>query len=190
MTNKMTIAIAATFTAEPLADHLAGWCQRFGLEPAVVFAPYDQVVQQFVDASGTFASHPEGIHILLLRLEDALCNGANEPDEDQALAVLQYYVELVQAIKQASRSSPLLIGLLPLTEPTNLSQLAAKQIRLLHDKLGKDLQSAAHVQLVDLTGLGEEYRIRSPNNEIGDQLGISPTPTSITPQWRRSWPDG
>jgi|GEM_PF-1005086 len=174
MTEKMTIAIAATFTAEPLADHLTWWCGQFGWETTLVFAPYNQVFQQFVDASGTFAAHSDGIHVLLLRWEDALRAGAEAPEEEQALAVLQYYVELVQAIKQALRTSPLLIGLLPLTEPTRLPPLAAKQIRLLHDKLAKDLQSVAHVQVIDLAELGELYPIRSPYNEIGDQIGHIP----------------
>ena len=46
------IALAATFTAEPVRDALDFWMGELGLPAAVEFAPYGQVFQQLLDPAG------------------------------------------------------------------------------------------------------------------------------------------
>jgi hypothetical protein len=40
---QLTIAIAATFTAEPVRESLAFWMQQLDIPAAIEFAPYSQI---------------------------------------------------------------------------------------------------------------------------------------------------
>lgn len=48
---QQTIAIAATFTAEPIADSLAFWMRELNIvsDNSIEFAPYNQIFQQLLD---------------------------------------------------------------------------------------------------------------------------------------------
>jgi len=67
---EQTIAITATFTAEPLQDSLDFWMSELELPYAVEFAPYNQVFQQLLDASSMLAKNETGINVVLVRFED------------------------------------------------------------------------------------------------------------------------
>ncbi len=65
-----TIAISATFTAEPLQEFITFWLAKAGLEAEVRFAPYNQVFQSLMDSQGLVASNRAGMNVLLVRFED------------------------------------------------------------------------------------------------------------------------
>ena len=65
-----TLAITATFTAEPIADSLNFWCQTAELPYEVAFAPYNQVFQQLLDPTSLLAQNKQGVNLLLIRPED------------------------------------------------------------------------------------------------------------------------
>ncbi len=46
--HKKAIAIAATFTSEPIAETLNFWVQELGLDLSIQFAPYNQIFQQLL----------------------------------------------------------------------------------------------------------------------------------------------
>jgi FkbH-like protein len=63
------VAVAATFTAEPLAEPLRLWLADLRCPADVVFAPHNQVTQQLLDPAGLLTDRP-GLNAILLRLED------------------------------------------------------------------------------------------------------------------------
>ena len=65
-----TIAVAATFTAEPIEESLAFWMQELQLPLKVEFSPYNQVFQQLLDPGSLLNQNKNGINLVLLRLED------------------------------------------------------------------------------------------------------------------------
>src|ERR1700676_2118634 len=65
-----TIAIAATFTAEPLKDSLDFWIDKLGLQASIEFAPYNHVMQSLLDMQGPFSRNKGGLNVVLMRLED------------------------------------------------------------------------------------------------------------------------
>ena len=69
-TRATRLALAANFTAEPLADALKFWGEHLGerLEPE--FAPYDQVFQQLLDGASALRRNAGGVNAVLLSLED------------------------------------------------------------------------------------------------------------------------
>jgi FkbH-like protein len=67
-----TLAVAASFTAEPLAPGLGFWFRELGLRVHVAFAPYGQVLQSLLDPASTLADNRRGLNVVLLRAKDWL----------------------------------------------------------------------------------------------------------------------
>ena len=65
-----TIAIAATFTAEPLEPPLAYWMRELGLESRIRFAPYNQVFQQLLEPASLILTNDDGLNVVLVKPDD------------------------------------------------------------------------------------------------------------------------
>ncbi|MEW2169842.1 SDR family NAD(P)-dependent oxidoreductase [Streptomyces sp. NPDC007027] len=65
-----TLAVAATFTLDPLLLPLQHWCDRLGLGLRVAAADYGQVFQELLAPEGVFASVDTGLKAVLVRSED------------------------------------------------------------------------------------------------------------------------
>ena len=64
------IALAATFTAEPIEPTFSFWAGQWNRRAEVTFAPYNQPFQELLDPTSTFSANRDGVNILVLRLED------------------------------------------------------------------------------------------------------------------------
>ncbi|GGZ21330.1 SDR family NAD(P)-dependent oxidoreductase [Streptomyces poonensis] len=64
------LAVAGTFTTDPLHPILSHWTERLGLDLEVRLTPYNQVFQELLDPASTFAGNRRGCNIALVRLED------------------------------------------------------------------------------------------------------------------------
>jgi FkbH-like protein len=67
-----TLAVAASFTAEPLAPGLGFWFRELEVRVRVAFAPYGQVLQSLLDPASTLARNRRGLNVVLLRAKDWL----------------------------------------------------------------------------------------------------------------------
>ncbi len=65
-----SIAIASTFTAEPVEAPLAFWMDELGQTASIEFAAYNQVFQQLLDPSSLLGMNRQGVNIVLIRVED------------------------------------------------------------------------------------------------------------------------
>ena len=68
--HEFTIALASTFTAEPLARGLRFWCRELAIDAGVDLAPYGQVLQFLVDPAA--GAPRRGLNIVFLRVRDWL----------------------------------------------------------------------------------------------------------------------
>jgi FkbH-like protein len=68
--NAQTIALTATFTAEPVAEPLNFWMNELDIPCLVKFAPYDQVFQQLLNPASILSTNQSGLNVVLIRLED------------------------------------------------------------------------------------------------------------------------
>ena len=66
------VAVAATFTAEPVHEALDFWMGELGLPASVEFAPYNQVFQQLLDPMSRLSQNRRGVNVVLVRPEDWL----------------------------------------------------------------------------------------------------------------------
>jgi FkbH-like protein len=95
------VAIAATFTAEPLLPALRLILQEAGLALDVAFAPYHQIFQELLSGSSLLATNAGGVNVLLVRFEDYL---RDQPDRDKSRALLDRTIgELTDALGQHAR---------------------------------------------------------------------------------------
>ena len=79
MHTSSVVAIAATFTAEPLEPVLRFWLDALGLDASVAFAPYNQVFQQLLDSNSLLARN-RGVNVVLVRFEDWIRDERHSPE--------------------------------------------------------------------------------------------------------------
>jgi FkbH-like protein len=107
-TSPVSVVIAASFTAEPLAASLTRWSTAFGIDTRVTFCGFNQIAQSLLAPDGLFRSHAAGLKVVLLRSEDL----PESPD-----AAVEAARDLLDAIRQfaceAGGSSGLVVGTLP-----------------------------------------------------------------------------
>ncbi|MBE9040263.1 FkbM family methyltransferase, partial [Oscillatoriales cyanobacterium LEGE 11467] len=65
-----TIAVTATFTAEPVEKPLVFWSNELDRPAEIQFAPYNQVFQALLDPGSVLNQNTDGTNLVLLRLED------------------------------------------------------------------------------------------------------------------------
>ncbi|HZP16376.1 MAG TPA: condensation domain-containing protein, partial [Terriglobales bacterium] len=80
----LPIAVAATFTCEPVQQPLNFWMKRLGIPARIQFAPYNQVFQQLLDSSSLLSRNQQGVNVVVLRIEDLLPAGSISPAEAPA----------------------------------------------------------------------------------------------------------
>src|SRR5579871_5440803 len=73
-----TLAIAATFTAEPLVPGLTLVLEQAGLALTPQCAPYNQIFQELLAPSSLLSLNAGGANLVLLRIEDFV-REASEP---------------------------------------------------------------------------------------------------------------
>ncbi|WP_424190672.1 bifunctional acetaldehyde-CoA/alcohol dehydrogenase [Actinokineospora sp. G85] len=64
------LAIAATFTTDPLAEAVTVWCDNLGFGLRPVLAPFGQVFQELLDPASTLGSVRSGCAVVLVRFDD------------------------------------------------------------------------------------------------------------------------
>jgi FkbH-like protein len=111
-----TIAIAATFTVEPVLDVLSFWMEELDRAGSIEFAPYNQVFQQLLDPGSILAGNRKGVNIVLIRLEDWRRFHAGSPGaEDIEGHLARNAADLINAVRTAITRSktPLIFGFCP-----------------------------------------------------------------------------
>ena len=178
-----TIAIAATFTAEPLEAPLAFWMKELGLRAKTRFALYNQVFQQLLDPASMVARNSDGFNIVLLRLSD--WQGF---DEKQTIHAAQNRIEasareFITALQTAGHRahSPFWLCICPserkLTTDANWAEFLSRTEQTL-------LSAMSGLPGVHVIPSGEAftlYPVEEYEDEYSDKLGHIPyTPAFFT----------
>src|SRR5437868_10483989 len=174
------IAMAATFTAEPVKKSLAFWTEKLGSAAQIDFAPYNQVFQQLLDAGSLLGKNQQGANVILLRLED----WQRYRDEKAAAATgaldaarLQSDIEeLLRGIGECAARVrvPMVVALCP-ASPALLSDLKqAAILRQAEDALRSGLSGKAGIYFVGSGEACNAYAVGEYHDAYGDQLGHIP----------------
>jgi amino acid adenylation domain-containing protein/FkbH-like protein len=171
-----TIAIAGTFTAEPLAEPLRYWIEQLELQAAIEFAPYNQAFQQLLDPNSLLATTRSGLNVILLRFEDWA--GSAEAITANPLENINHNLrEFVAAIKEASRRSTVaqLVCVCPVSNPSPI----ADYVETFENSLVAQMQPLPGVHVLTSSELARLYPVTDSYDPSGDELGHVP----YTPQF-------
>jgi len=169
----LTIAVASTYTAEPIADALRFWLDELGLGGGrVEFAPYNQVLQGLLDPGSLLGRNRDGVNLLLVRVEDWARFRPGGWDER---AIRSGASELIEALGSfAGRSSTPTIVALP---PPSAAVLGDAARSGLVAEVGREIGDAVGA-LDSVHFLGPDsapcHEIPGYHDEAGDRLGHMP----------------
>ena len=179
------IAIASTFTAEPVAESLQFWLGRLEMMAAVEFAPYNQVFQQLLDADSRMARNRNGLNIVLARLEDWQGDeaAAKLPTATLVQNLEQSAGEFVRGIRSAAarNSVPFLICFCPSSTGLLAEPNLAAALDGIERQVEQELAEIPGVYLLTRQELAKWYPVQNYYDSAGEELGHVPyTPLFFT----------
>ncbi len=108
------IAVAATFTADPVDEPLQFWLNEFSMKNPVRFAPYHQIFQQLLDPQSLF--HEDNLaNIILIRPVDWIRDKSETTDKKLIEHLQQTYREFMDAVSAFVQRSniPMIVAICP-----------------------------------------------------------------------------
>ena len=181
-----TIAVTATFTAEPLEEPLCFWAKELDLPVEIEFAAYNQAFQQLLDPTSLLARNPRGLNVVLVRLEDWERNKAatNGHAAGNSSDLIERAVrELISALKAAAGRSavPYLVCLCPSAKALAHEPHRAEFFQRKEQDVAAELAGVANVKVVTPAQLFALYPVPDYYDPRGDELGHVPyTPEFFT----------
>ena len=154
---RQSVAISASYTAEPIKEPLEFWLKQLGMPPKVEFAPFNQVFQELLDPSSLLAKNQFGANVVLLRMED-LHSESIEGEAGSAARLDANVNELLTALHAAPQRMfvPLLVIVSPPSESAQARTDLGLAIEQAEAKLVAGAREIAGVQVVsseELLGL-------------------------------------
>ncbi len=147
------VAIAASFTANPLEQPLAFWAGPLDTALEVVFCPFGQLIQPLLDPNSPLRSNPHGLNVLLFRWQD-LGEAARRAENLEALA---------QALLSVPAGPvPYLVIAPAEAEAVDFRAFAAA------------LQAHPSLYFIDAAWIAERYPVARAFSPEGERLGAIP----------------
>jgi FkbH-like protein len=168
----LRIAIASTFTAQPLAPSLAYWMKQLDIGAEIHFSPFGRVFQELLDPASSMGCN-RGVNVILLRLTDWIAGGV----ADSVIADAQAYGELAQkvlevadAIARSMARSGVPHVVICGPPPASTNPAARAKLTELEEQL-RDACQPSGAQVTCSDALLETYPVSSYDDAYGDQLG-------------------
>jgi FkbH-like protein len=161
-----TIAVAATFTAEPLEEPLAFWMRELEVPARIRFAPFGQIFQELLDPGSLLARNAAGLDVLLIRFEDW----------QEGCGAEAAVEELVAALESARGRwrVPCLVCLAPASPAALADPERAALFRRLEERLAAALAGRSGVLLALPGELAALYPVAAAHDPCGDEVGRIP----------------
>ncbi|MGN6644204.1 MAG: HAD-IIIC family phosphatase, partial [Verrucomicrobiota bacterium] len=171
---KSTVAIASTFTAEPVQDSLQYWAKELNLTVQVEFAPYNQIFQQLLDPASLTSVNTRGLNVLLIRPEDWFKTGAAPTaDEAERNRVAQDFVAALKSAVDRS-GTPYLVLFCPASKHVAADPIQAQAMGAVERFIASQLEGLNSVQLLTASELLKFYPVSDYYDASGDELGRVP----------------
>ncbi|MGZ3413543.1 MAG: HAD-IIIC family phosphatase [Isosphaeraceae bacterium] len=147
----LKIAVAASFTAEPVLGTLAFWMKELGLNAAIEFAPYNQVFQELLNPASLLSQNHGGMNVILLRPEDWLRfnPGAKNPEKARVLLernARDFIETLHAAISRAG--TPHLVALCPVAPPILIDPSRRSLLESIEERIVAGLEQVGGVTVI------------------------------------------
>jgi amino acid adenylation domain-containing protein/FkbH-like protein len=172
------IAVAATFTAEPVQDALQFWLRELGRAARLEFAPYNQVFQQLLDPASLLGRNIHGLNVVLIRMEDWHRSDEESNNDDGTVAPERIEAtarELSAALRTAAgRGGEFLVVICPSWKAVQKRPNLEGFFRRQEETLVNDLAALPRVRIVTSRELLEIYDVCELADPQGDRLGHVP----------------
>jgi non-ribosomal peptide synthetase component F len=171
-----TVAVAATFTPDPVAAPLAGWLRYLGLPATVEIAPYGQVHQQLLARDGLLGRDHDGLAVVLLRWEDWLRDKqAGAPDAPAIGSLTANLAALREAVSafRAATATPLLLVVCP-PSAARAGEAWDPVFAGLLDELAQACAGLPATRVITADGDSTRYPVTSIHDRHGDELASIP----------------
>jgi len=174
---EQTIAITATFTAEPLERPLRFWLEELQIPARITFASYNQVFQQLVDPSSLLATNRTGVNITLICLEDWQRNGAERQAGEVSFPALEGAArDFARAVTTAAERSatPQLVCLCPVSPAVVTDPDRNRVFDDIAASLQTELQAIPGVHVISTAELFACYPVAEYYDPHSDRLAHIP----------------
>lgn len=176
--DRRRIAIAATFTAEPMLETFEFWFERLGWQADVAFAPFNQIFQQFLNPSSLLRQNARGTNLVFLRFDDLVELSDTHhprPPADRLRANLAELATTIQAHASALRA-PLCLVLCP--SSPRLSSVVPEEAAMRADLVAK-LHATPGLNVLEPDTISHWCPVADWYEPAGEELGHIP----YTPQY-------
>lgn len=168
----VAIALASTFTSEPVGEALTFGLTRLGFQPQVIFAPYHQVFQELLNPSGVMGSNRGGVNVVLVRVEDWFRFETAAVTTARAVAVVGEFLAAVRHFVGVV-SSRLIVVMCPHTGAQVRRLGLSDALDSLDDQILSGVGGMTGVHALDLRDV-ENVGVRRVVDESRDRLGHIP----------------
>ena len=168
------IAIAASFTAEPIRAALQFWGRELNRDFNIRFAPYNQILQTLLDPASEFAQNTHGVNMVLLRYEDL---GQFGELDGAALAQLESNAaELATALRSAPTllKEPLIVCLCPSAPAFTQKAECAASLGRARLALARALAGVPGLQYLDDVEISQLYPVDARFDAGAEEIGRIP----------------
>jgi FkbH-like protein len=180
-----TIAIAGTFTVEPVEASINFWMEELGIPSRIAFAPYNQVLQELLDPHTLLSRNETGVNVLLIRLSDWLgsfgrANSSRESKCNNADVVERTAGQFVEAVRQFVQRSrvPLLVAFCPNPDEGCLGAELLATLDGIEAQVLNALRQLSPVHVVSAAEIMSSYPVAEYYDPYADKSNHLPyTPT-------------
>lgn len=172
---KINIAVAATYTANPVIDTLGYFMDRLNIESDIKLAPYNQVLQQLLHPQSLFALNIDGINVILIRFDDWYRYTSKTVGIDiKKELIVNNSNEYINAIKKAAENSatPYFVCLCP-PAPESVPELN-EVISQVEKNFKSCLSGISNLHLIHYHEISRLYPVKEYYDEYSDKLGHIP----------------
>jgi acyl carrier protein len=186
-----TVAITASFTAEPVAESLSFLLSELDMQYRVTFAPYQQVFQQLLDPTSVVRA-ADGFAVVLLRFEDWM-HGETGTDAEQKEKLEQVADELIAALRAAqSGPTPVILCFCPASRAIDEKPGWREWLHSLEEKVAAAFGAGTSVNVIRSQEILDLYPVEEYEDEYAQRLGNVPYTTDFysalgTMLVRRMW---
>ncbi len=172
------IAVAATFTAEPVHEALDFWMGELELPAPVEFAPYNQVFQQLLDPASLLSQNRSGVDVVLVRPEDwlrALPGSGAGTGPGIRGSLERNAADLIDAARgmAARAGAPLIVALCPDSPEARAARERREPLDLAAARIADELAGVPGVSVIAPRDF-DLYAVADHHDPRRDRLGHIP----------------
>jgi amino acid adenylation domain-containing protein/FkbH-like protein len=177
---QLPVAVAATFTAEPIEEYLDFCLGQLDITPQIHFAPFSQVFQQLLDPGSLLAQNRSGFNVLLVRAEDWQGPTTDAP-ESRRRSIERNTDELIAALKTfAPRASvPSILCLCPASQSFLTEEGGRELSARVEERIAAGLSETPGVHVVTSPQLLSSYPVASYDDPYAEEAGHIPYTSSL-----------